>query len=80
MSNKNIKKLIKISNKINNIFNSDISWEEKYDMIFSDKISVKVFKIINLDYYDPDTTYQEDVTAFVNAFNSRMFEIQKHLI
>lgn len=58
--------------QVNEIFNSEVSWEVKYDLIFSDQISRRVFTLIKLDYYDPDTSYQEDVTAFVNAFNEKM--------
>ncbi len=58
--------------QVNEIFNSEVSWEVKYDLIFSEQISQRVFTLIKLDYYDPDTSYQEDVTAFVNAFNEKM--------
>jgi hypothetical protein len=58
------KKLDKINSKVDKIMNSDLSWKEKYDKIFSDDISMKV----DLDYYDPDTSYEEDILAFVNAF------------
>ncbi len=58
--------------QVNEIFNSEVSWEVKYDLIFSEQISRRVFTLIKLDYYDPDTSYQEDVTAFVNAFNEKM--------
>lgn len=44
----------------------DLEWSEKYDMIFSDKISSRVNHLF--DWYDPDTSYEEDVTAFMNAF------------
>lgn len=44
----------------------DLDWSEKYDMIFSDKISSRVNHLF--DYADPDTSYEEDVTAFMNAF------------
>lgn len=37
--------------------------------IFSDKISVKINSLIRLDYYDPDTTYEEDVCAYIAALN-----------
>jgi len=57
----------KILGKANLILNSkDLSWEEKYDLILSDKISVRVNHLF--DYYDPDTTYEEDVCAFMNGF------------
>jgi len=70
---KTIDKLSTLNKKANEIYNDDfLTWDEKYNLIFSDKISRKVFKLINLNYYDPDTSYQEDVTAFINAFNDRM--------
>ena len=66
-------KLEKLNKKANDIYNDTLlSWEEKYDLIFSNEISKKVFSLIHLGYYDPDTSYQEDVRAFINAFNDRM--------
>lgn len=67
MENK-LTKLQDLLNLTNKIFKSDISWEAKFDLIFSDNISRAVFDLISLDYYDPDTTYEEDVSAFVHAF------------
>ena len=70
---KNIQKLQKLNKKANEIYDDDeLTWEEKYDLIFSEKISRKVHSLITLDYYDPDTSYQEDVSAFVCAFNEKM--------
>lgn len=66
-----------IHEQANRIFNSEASWEAKYDLIFSDAISEKVFREIHLDYCDPDTSYEEDVTAFINAFNQKMEDILK---
>jgi hypothetical protein len=70
-----IDKLNKTLLHVNNIYNSDLDWETKYDLIFSENVSKYVFRTIRLDYYDPDTSYEEDVTAFVNAFNDKMAEI-----
>jgi hypothetical protein len=56
----------------NRIVDSDMSWEDKYDAIFSDRISKRVFSLLHLDYCDPDTTYEEDVMAFVDAFAHAM--------
>ena len=70
---KNIQKLQKLNKKANEIYDDDeLTWEEKYDLIFSEKLSRKVHALITLDYYDPDTSYEEDVSAFVSAFNERM--------
>jgi hypothetical protein len=45
-----------------------LSWEEKYDRIFSASVSSKIFDTIILpDYSDPDCGYKDDVMAFVKA-------------
>lgn len=54
------------------IFESDMLWETKYDLIFSENLSGEVFRLIRMDYYDPDTSYEEDVTAFIQAFKDKM--------
>lgn len=58
----------KIYERAKRIIASDLEWEEKYDMIFSEEISRK----FSLDYYDPDTSYEEDVMAFMNALDEYM--------
>jgi len=64
----NLYLLNKILGKANLIFNSkELGWDEKYDMIFSDKISSRVSRLFQ--WYDPDTTYEEDVTSFMRGFN-----------
>ena len=46
-------------------------WEILYNKIFSEKFSLKLRDKYNLylDYCDPDTTYEEDVVAYINALN-----------
>lgn len=53
-----------------------MSDEEKYDRIFSEHVSHRVFNELHLDYCDPDTTYEEDVDAFMYAFNAKMTELE----
>ncbi len=44
-------------------------WEELYDKVFSKEISRQIFNDFpDFNYSDPDTTYQEDVCAFITAF------------
>jgi hypothetical protein len=57
------------------IVNSTASWEIKYDLIFSNGMSRRVHALLPLDYHDPDTTYEEDVRAFVNAFDDKIKEL-----
>jgi hypothetical protein len=58
----------KIHERAKRIIASDLEWEEKYDMIFSEEVSRK----FSLSYYDPDTSYEEDVMAFMNALDEHM--------
>ena len=49
-----------------------MDWDGKFDLIFSDHISIKILAFsrkhgVTLDWYDPDTSYEEDVMAFYNA-------------
>jgi len=59
--------------RANRIFVADdLSWEEKYDLIFCPDLSTKCFELAKkigekLDYYNPDASYEEDVTAFISA-------------
>lgn len=69
-------KLKRLHKKANDIYtHTFLTWEEKYDQIFSEDVSKKVFNLVHLDYYDPDTDYEEDVQAFMNAFNERIKSI-----
>lgn len=46
----------------------ELSWEEVFDKVFSEDISVHIRGLgLSPDYYDPDTSYKEDVLAYYNA-------------
>lgn len=55
---------------------SEEAWEALYHFVFSDRISHKICEILpRFEWYDPDTTYQEDVCAFIGAFWEEMDEL-----
>ena len=58
----------------------EVDWEIKYDLIFCKAVSSRIFKIVNLDYYDPDTSYREDVQAFMSACEEKMQEIESKYV
>lgn len=75
-------KLLKQIRKVQTTFEDDtLDWEQKYDAIFDrhgSKISLLLHKVgIRLEYYDPDTTYEEDVTAYVRALFAIRPEVEK---
>lgn len=55
-----------------NIVNMSLDWHAKYVMIFSEKISQRVSTMIDLDYYDPDMSYEDDIKAYMAAFREKL--------
>lgn len=74
-----IGKLEEILQVCEQIQDSNLDDEQKYDLIFSENVSRQVFSLcrdmgLSLDYYDPDTTYEEDVRAFVQALQDYVLD------
>jgi hypothetical protein len=65
MDYKELKELYKRAKRI---IASDLDWEAKYNLIFSDDMSMKV----KFDWCDPDMDYEDDVMAWMNGFDSHM--------
>lgn len=78
-----IQELRTLNSKVQRLTNEEnVDWDLKYDMIFSENISRKVFSLLKelgspLDYYDPDTSEEEDVKAFSDALKEKMEELEK---
>lgn len=58
------------------------AWDLTYERIFNPSVSQRVFSLfnalhVNFNYSDPDTTYEEDVTAFATAFNEKVKKLNK---
>ena len=69
---------LEIANYVyDNAYNfTEDEWENLYDIIFDDKVcGVVTDSIPNFDWFDPDTSYKEDILAFIQAF----FEIAKDI-
>lgn len=69
-----------LQKEANEIYNSDMSWETKYKLIFSKNISRRFNELIeesneSFSYYDPDSDYDDDVIAFISAMNEKIEEI-----
>lgn len=73
-------KFVELARLAAKVAESDADWKTKYQTIFSDEISKTMFTTgLAPDYYDPDTSYKEDVLAFVDAMNAKADEIEKIL-
>lgn len=65
-----IQQIVKMIEEAEVIFHSTASWEVKYDSIFAMKISKSIQEVgLRFDYYDPDTSYEEDIRAYWDALN-----------
>lgn len=77
---KRFQDFIALADKAVAICDSDASWETKFDLIFSAEISQAIFETrVKFDYYDPDTSYQEDVITYVSAVKAKADEIRNCL-
>ncbi len=60
------------------IAHSDLSWEDKYSLIFSDEVATIIFDSgISFDWTDPDGSYEDDVRAFVDALSAKAQAIRE---
>ena len=58
---------------------SNAYWETAYEAVFGTSKDVQaVLRALNtrLEYYDPDTTYEEDVRAFVDALREKVEQLE----
>jgi hypothetical protein len=60
-------KFIQLVREAQRIVELDIAWDMKYNLIFSDEISGRLLTLYHFDWYDPDTSYEEDIRHFVDA-------------
>lgn len=77
MNLKEIENFEKIFKKLTNIVESDLDWDVKFDLVFSKNISQKMLSIYSFEWYDPDTSYCEDVMAFYRAAKEKNESLQK---
>ena len=72
-----IRRYLALADQVFQIADSDASPEIKYELIFSEDGSRALGRLFQLDYYDPDTSYEEDVQAYVSALRAKCAELRK---
>lgn len=55
----------------------DLEYEDKYALIFSPRYSKLFYEVleelnIKFEYYDPDSSYEEDVNAYCSALKDNL--------
>ena len=74
-----IQKFVALAKDATRIANSAATWEEKYDIVFSEHLSREANSLFSFDYYDPDTSYEEDVMAYVRALQEKADSLSRVL-
>ena len=66
--------------KIQEIVDGDGAWEWKYNSVFTDENKAALKRLRpGFEYYDPDTTYQEDVQAYANALGEEAERVRERV-
>ena len=73
----NLSELVKVVEEIEKIYESNLTGKRKYDMVFGLCAEKLWGNLPGFSYYDPDTTYQEDVEAVVKALREYVQERQE---
>jgi hypothetical protein len=72
-----VRTYLRLANEVVQIAAGSASAQLKYNLIFSEQYSKRLHGIMPLDYYDPDTSYEEDVYAYVRALEAQCEELRK---
>ena len=74
-----IKKYLTLWKKAKAIRDSGVAWKTIYDLIFSEEISHQLDELFEIEWYNPDCDYDDDVLAYLAAVNAKAEELQKVL-
>jgi hypothetical protein len=72
-----IVRYLKLADQVFLIADSAASAELKYELIFSEDLSQALGQIFPLVYCDPDTSYEEDVAAYVSALRDKCDDLRQ---
>jgi hypothetical protein len=76
-----MKKLIDTIKDQEKIFASDADWKMKFDVVFKRHHAIIRGLLercgISFDWYDPDTSYEEDVRAYMRALTELRERLEK---
>jgi len=72
-----IRRYLALADQVFQIAESDAAAKTKYELVFSEELSRSLGQIFNLDYYDPDTSYEDDVAAYVTALHAKCSELRQ---
>ncbi len=77
MNKEKFQKLQELFSFVERTVSSDLPAEDKYGLVFNKNCSGAIMSLYEFEYYDPDTSYEDDVIAFYFAFKDEMEKLEK---
>lgn len=74
-----ISRYLRLADDAFQIADADVSAKTKYELIFDGGLCRTLGQIFSLDYVDPDTSYEEDVQAYISALHEKCSELRQIL-
>ena len=72
-----IMRYLRLAEEVFQIAESEVPAKTKYKLIFSKDLSQSLGQLFPLDYYDPDTSYEDDIQAYVTALHEQCAEFRQ---
>lgn len=77
MNQEKFLKLKELFSFVERTVSSDLSGEDQYGLVFNKSCSAAIMSLYEFEYYEPDTSYEDDVMAFYFAFKDEMEKLEK---
>lgn len=68
---------LKLVDEVVKVAQSEATWEVKYALVFSDRLSGRLHELLPLDWNDPDMDYEDDVRLYVDTLREQAAEVRK---
>lgn len=66
---RNVETFLSMFEEMDRVFQSDADWEIKYDLVLGIARDIRnLDRDFDIEYYDPDSTYEEDTVACYEAY------------
>jgi hypothetical protein len=72
-----INRYLRLADQVFLIADSDVTAKTKYELIFDAGLCRSLDQIFVLDYVDPDTSYEDDIAAYVSALRGKCSELRQ---
>ena len=71
-----LKRFVELAEMVNKAVSANEDWELTWMWVF-DKLAPKIRETgVNFTYYDPDTSYEDEVLCYLSGLNSKLEQVK----